>query len=134
VERVFLDANILFSAAYREDSGLAKLWRLKNVELVTSAYALAEARGNLDTDEQRQRLDRLAGHVRIEAESSGGPDLPRGLKLPDKDQPIMRAAIRVGATYLLTGDLRHFGAYFGKTIGGLTILPPADYLERTKGI
>ena len=39
MDRVFLDANVLFSAAYRQDSSLLRLWELKDVELVTSAYA-----------------------------------------------------------------------------------------------
>jgi len=59
VIRVFLDANVLFSAVYRGDAGLLKLWKLTDVILITSAYAATEARVNLDTDLQRQRLDRL---------------------------------------------------------------------------
>jgi hypothetical protein len=47
VDRVFLDANVLFSASYREDSGLLRLWQLKETELVTSPYALDEARRNV---------------------------------------------------------------------------------------
>jgi predicted nucleic acid-binding protein len=47
VDRVFLDANVLFSAAYRSDSGLLKLWKLKRTKLITSTYALEEARTNL---------------------------------------------------------------------------------------
>ena len=43
----FLDANVLFSAAYRSDAGLRKLWRLPGVRIVSSAYAVEEARRNL---------------------------------------------------------------------------------------
>ncbi len=35
MDRLFLDANVLFSAAYRDDSGLQRLWDLSDVELVT---------------------------------------------------------------------------------------------------
>ena len=42
-ERVFLDANILVSAAWRSDSGLLALWELPDVTLLTSAYAIVEA-------------------------------------------------------------------------------------------
>ena len=38
--RVFLDANILFSAAWREGSGIGKLWEKQCIQLVTSPYAL----------------------------------------------------------------------------------------------
>lgn len=51
MDRLFLDANILFSAAYRPDAGLRRLWEVPNVELVTSAYAGEEARRNLDLPE-----------------------------------------------------------------------------------
>jgi uncharacterized protein len=91
VDRVFLDANVLFSAAYRKDAGLQRLWRLA------------------EPDEQQP--------------------LPADLDLPDKDLPIFLAALAGNATHLLTGDFKHFGRYFGKTVEGILILPPADYLE-----
>ena len=40
MDRVFLDANVLFSAASTPDSGLRALWSLAGVELVTSEFAL----------------------------------------------------------------------------------------------
>jgi hypothetical protein len=43
VDRVFLDANVLFSAAYRSDSGLLALWRRAGASLLTSAYAVLSA-------------------------------------------------------------------------------------------
>jgi uncharacterized protein len=54
--------------------------------------------------------------------------LPQQVALPAKDRPILAAAIRAGATYLLTGDIHHFGEYFGRTFGGVQILPRGDYL------
>jgi hypothetical protein len=45
LDRIFLDANVLFSAAYLENSGLGRLWQLEGVELLSSAYAVEEARG-----------------------------------------------------------------------------------------
>jgi hypothetical protein len=50
--------------------------------------------------------------------------------LPDKDKPVFMAATAAGADYLLTGDVTHFGTYFGKTILGVKILKPRDYLKR----
>ena len=130
--RVFLDANVLFSAAYRKDAGLVRLWRLKGVELVTSEYAAAEARTNLDTDEQRARLGKLLNDVACVAEAADPPALPERVTLPDKDEPILQAAIRTEASYLLTGDVRHFGPFLGKTICGVTILTPGEYLARRR--
>jgi predicted nucleic acid-binding protein len=128
LDRVFLDANVLFSAASRADAGILKLWKLNGVELLTSAYALEEARINLYEEEQRARLDRLTRAMEVIASHPQGA-LPSGVKLPLKDQPILLAAIKTQATHLLTGDLTHFGHYFGRTIAGVLILPPANYLR-----
>jgi len=127
VDLLFLDANVLFSAAFRPDAGIVKLWKLSGVKLVTSAYALEEAWINLGPGDQRNRLERLAKSLQILGGYSEQP-LPPGIKLPEKDRPILQAAISAQATHLLTGDLTHFGRYYGRAISGVRILPPADYL------
>jgi uncharacterized protein len=125
VERVFLDANVLLSAAWRSGAALLRLWQLEGVELLSSDYAVEEARRNLESPVQRGRLTRLLRRVRlVEPEHF---TLPRGVRLPDKDLPILLAAIDGGATHLLTGDWEHFGPYFRREIAGVLILPPAEY-------
>lgn len=115
---VFLDANVLFSAAYRSHSGLRGLWDLEEVELVSSVYAVEEARRNLVEEVQRQRLS----------------DLLRALKIvPEVYPPILGSAIGGRATHLLTGDVTHFGHLFGKAIGGVMILKPNQYHRRRLG-
>lgn len=109
-DRVFLDANILVSAAWRAENGLLALWNLTDVELLTSAYAIVEADRNIRTPEQRTRLHRLVQSVEIVDEPQGRT-LPAGVRLPLKDLPILLAAIESGANYLLTGDKDHFGAF-----------------------
>jgi len=128
LDRLFLDANILFSAAYRPDAGLLRLWRFKDVQLVTSAYALEEARVNLQEREQRVRLSDLVHAVNVMGEVADHP-LPKGVTLPAKDRPILLAAIEAEATHLLTGDVADFGRYFGQVIKGVLILPPSDYFR-----
>jgi predicted nucleic acid-binding protein len=127
VDRVFLDANVLFSAAHRSDSGLLQLWKLKTATLCSSRYALEEARINLDSGDQKTRLNRLAASVRMFDVSRR--ELPREIVLPEKDQPILLAAIEAHATHLLTGDVRHFGKYFSKEIEGVEIMLPGEYLR-----
>jgi predicted nucleic acid-binding protein len=127
VDRVFLDANVLFSAAYRKQSGLLRLWQLADVELISSFYAAGEAERNLTADSQRQRLRDLLGKLTVVMPSSIG-GLPQGVTLPDKDVPILLAAISASATHLLTGDKTHFGPLFGQTVGGVLIQPPASFL------
>jgi predicted nucleic acid-binding protein len=128
MDRLFLDANVLFSAAYRSDTGLLELWKLREVVLCSSRYALEEARINLSNEVQRTRLVRLAGKVRLF--DAGERELPHGVALPEKDVPILLAAIEANATHLLTGDIRHFGSFFGKRVEGILVLPPGDYLRR----
>jgi uncharacterized protein len=128
MDRLFLDANVLFSAAYRPNAGLLRLWRLKKTTLVSSRYALEEARINLTDDLQRGRLTRLSRT--IEFFDAPSNNLPQGIVLPDKDAPIVLAAIEAKATHIITGDLRHFGPYFGKKIQGILVVPPGDYLKK----
>ena len=56
MDRVFLDANILFSAAYRSESGLKQLWHISEAQLLTSQYAVEEARRAF---RKFRRLDRI---------------------------------------------------------------------------
>jgi len=130
LHRLFLDANVLFSAAYRQDTPLRRLWSQPGVELVTSAYALLEAERHLGPG-QRTRLTNLLRGVRVIPDAPSH-DLPAGVLLRSKDVPILATAIAARATHLITGDRRDFGAHFGKRLGGVLILPPRDYFERTK--
>ena len=127
MDRIFLDANVLFSAAYRPNAGLARLWQLDKVELVTSDYAAQEATVNLTEKDQRVRQTKLLEKVRM---ITAVAPLPPGVQLPEKDQPILQAALQAQATHLLTGDKEHFGPYFGRNLGGVLVLPPAEYFER----
>jgi len=131
MDRLFLDANVLFSAAYKAGGRVSRLWVLKDVVLCSSRYALEEARINLDGEAQRARLVRLSAKVQLFDAAHG--DLPHGIRLPEKDVPIVMAAIEARATHLLTGDVRHFGPYLGKKIAGVAIVLPGEYL-RNRGV
>lgn len=134
MDRVFLDANILFSAAYGSP-GLAALWTLaakKRIKLLTSAHAVEEASRNLDREEHRARLKTLLAAVEIVPEPD--PSLPCPVNLPPKDRPLLLAAIQGRATHFITGDLKHFGACRGQRLSGVLVCTPRDYLTaRTAG-
>jgi predicted nucleic acid-binding protein len=127
-DRVFLDANILVSAAWLPDNGLLALWALPDVTLLTSAYAIVEADRNVRTPEQRTRLHRLVQPLEI-VDEPRSVQLPAQVRLPAKDVPVLMAAIEASATHLLTGDRDHFGPYFDKSIEGVRILRPGTYLS-----
>lgn len=126
MDLVFLDANILFSASYRENSGLLRLWRLSNVELIMSHYALSEAQRNVISDAQLERLNRLPLIVATPVWIHD--HLPEGVEIADKDLPILLDSINVRATHLFTGDISHFGALYGQIFGGVLIESPSAYL------
>jgi predicted nucleic acid-binding protein len=124
---VFLDANVLFSAAYQDKAGLLQLWSLADIKLITSVYAAEEAKRNLKQPEQKKRLEKLLSALHIIATEHSNELIPPKIVLPAKDQPILSAAIASHANYLITGDYRDFGRYYGQNIAGVTILPPAKY-------
>ena len=48
--------------------------------------------------------------------------------LPEKDLPILRAAVASGATHLVTGDRKRFGHLFGQKVAGVLVLRPGELL------
>jgi uncharacterized protein len=128
VDRLFLDANVLFSAAYREGAGLLRLLKLSEVELVTSRYAVLEATRNLSSAEQGSRLESLVAKVEV-VDEADERTMTIEVPLPEKDQPILRAAVSARATHLITGDVTHFGQFFGQRLQGVLVVAPGDYIR-----
>ena len=128
MDKVFLDASVLFSAAYRSEAKVLKLRQMPEVNLVSSPYAAEEARRNLEKLEQRDRLEELLQSVKLIPALPAEP-LPEGVTLPAKDAPILLAAMAAQATHLLTSDLKHFGPYFYQIIEGVLVLPLAAYFK-----
>ncbi len=124
--RLFLDANVLISAAWKEGSKVARLWTLPGVELVASGYVVAECRRNLPSEAQQNRLDHFLNSVRI-LDCVGTPVLQNPPALPAKDQPVLAAAILARADFLVTGDRQHFGGWYGGSVLGLRVEPPGSF-------
>ena len=98
--------------------------------MLTSAYAIEEARRNLvmDQPEAVPRLKRLLEPVST-VDAPQGLKLPKTIRLDPKDHPILLAAIHGNADYLLTGDARHFGHLYDKQIEGAAA---AQYIDRRR--
>ena len=129
MDRLFLDANVLFSIAYGSSS-LEVFWnmcRQGRCKLLASAYVIEEAMRNLSRPEQIKRLKDLVVDLEIVPEVD--PEMPCPVALPVKDRPVLLAAVQARATHLITGDLQHFSAYRGKIIQGVLICTPRDYLQ-----
>lgn len=131
--RLFLDANVLFTAAHNPrgkaalviDRGSQGHW-----ELYSSAYALEEARRNL-ARKFPGSLDTLRALVQVVhlVEQAAAGVSPPGLA--QKDRPIFQAAAACDATHLLTGDLRDFGPLMNRTdeTSGIRIQTVSDFLD-----
>lgn len=129
VDRIFLDANVLFSVAYGSP-GLDPLWNLaqkRRCLLFASNYVVEEARRNLHNPDHLKKLEACLSKVQIVSEAD--PEMPCPIDLPEKDRPVLLSAISIKANYLITGDAVHFGKYFGKTVSGVKICRPCDYLQ-----
>jgi len=129
--RIFLDANILFSAAQsgsRMSDFLDVLFDQANC--LTNVCAVEEVRRNLElkSPEVLYRLDELVKKCKLI--SAIATDLKDDLSA--KDIPILGGAIAGQATHLLTGDKRDFGVYFGKTIQGVKIVSPIMLVKELK--
>ena len=127
--RVFLDANILFSAAYREESSLLRLWNREDFQLVTSSYALLEAERNiaLKQPSASDRLRLLVSRIEITG-AQGHMNSDHGL--PPKDQPIFSSALGSGCSVLLTGDITDFGHLMGQAVEGIEVLTVSMFLAK----
>lgn len=110
--RIFVYANVLFSAAYsprgRIAIALANPAQL-DAEFWTSDYAVVETQSNLarKRPEALVELRRLLATISIIPWSGAEPCPVIGLR--DKDRPILAAAIVCQADILVTGDRRDFG-------------------------
>jgi uncharacterized protein len=125
---IFLDANVIFSAAYRPANELRRLWSLPGLTLLNSLYAVSEVERNLPPTRHDDFQFLLKAITLVPADTEDHP-LPPTLVLPVKDVPIFRAAAAAGATHLLTGDKQHFGAYFDQRFEGVLIVTPRTYLQ-----
>lgn len=131
--RIFLDANILFSAAKSTGAIHELIDRMlaSGHELVADDYVIAEARRNLERKgpDALGRLDALLCRLTVNPARAPGPGNPEIDWLPDKDRPVLSAAIRAGCQALVTGDRTHFGPGYGKSFAGVTIHSPRTLAE-----
>lgn len=135
--RIFLDANILFSAAKSDGLMRRFLKELsgKGHQHVADGYVIAEARRNLERKFPTAVacLSEILTEVECPTTVSGTASHEHLVDLPEKDRPVLAGAIHHRCPALLTGDKMHFGALYGKTIGGTTIYSPTDACDDLAG-
>ena len=119
--RVFLDANVLFSAS-NDGSNIAGLldWLCQQGTAVSSELAVEEARRNIEL----KRPQWLSAFTRVRAQVELVPaslfTLP--VSLDAKDVPLLCAAVAGRCEYFVTGDKRDFGHLDGEKVLGVQII------------
>jgi len=126
--RIFLDANVLFSAA-KSDGAVRQLLALlidAGHECWVDAYVVEEARRNLlaKAPDGAPVLDAFLSRMSVAAAHPNAEAVEAALAVPEKDRPVLAAAIRLNCEALVTGDKTHFGAFYGKHLGGVAIHSP----------
>ena len=131
--KLFLDANVLFTAAHNSKGKAAfliELGRQGSWEVVTSSYAYDEAARNirLKFPERQAALESIITAVKI-IPTGAGDHCP--IELRKKDRPTFESALLAQATHLLTGDFRDFGVYMNKPqiTNHVIIQTVADFLQ-----
>lgn len=132
--RVYLDANILFSAAKSAGAVRTLLERLRTDGhmLVADGFVIAEARRNLEIKgaSALETLEQIL--TGVETVPFRSLDVPPDLEalLPEKDRPVLAAAMVLRCDVLVTGDRTHFGALYGETVRGVTMHSPRSLAEK----
>ena len=131
--RIFLDANILFSAAKSAGAVRDLLARLRADKHVLCAdeYVLAEARRNLEAKypDAIGQLEALLALIEVATFQRSGLPSNVAAALPEKDRPVLAAAIRLRCDVLVTGDRTHFGQFYGVTVSGIVIHSPRSLAD-----
>ncbi|MGH3086908.1 MAG: PIN domain-containing protein [Rubrobacteraceae bacterium] len=134
MSRVFLDANVLFSASIAPDGRARAIFEFaeERATLLATEYVVEEARRNLERKRpsKASELETLLEAVHI---SDAPPNrLVEELTplVPDADDaPVLAGAVSGGADMLVTGNERDFRDLYGTEVRGVLVLRPKDALD-----
>jgi len=131
--RLFLDSNVLFTAAHNPSGKAALIIDLGgqgNWRVMSCSYAIEEARRNISIKfpDYLERFETLISAI-LRVPSRSGRNCP--VPLSEKDRPILEAAIQCEATHLLTGDIKDFGPFMNHPTltGGVLIQMVSEFLD-----
>lgn len=137
--RVFLDANVLYSAADSPDGLNAALFKVAgrrdNVELLANRYVWSEADIHLMDNglaQARTELQRLVDNdLSIEAGAPFALTLRMRPYVPTDpaDTPVLAGAVSAGADWLVTSDRKDFDHLYGTTVEGVLVLRPRQAFD-----
>lgn len=136
--RVFLDANVYFSGCFSESGAsrfILELARNEKILLYASGLVLRETARNLEKKASSSAVKTFQQYLRsiplhlVPRPSEEDLKLWEGF-LDSKDVPVLAAAVKSGADFLLTLDRRHFLTPALQTrVKKIKILTPGDFLR-----
>lgn len=131
--RIFLDANVLFSAAKSDGAIRALLNILLNSghECWADDYVISEARRNLQSKGRAALVpfEHLLERLHVAEPGTLAMANEEIQWLPRKDRPVLACAIKLRCEVLVTGDRTHFGAGYGRSFAGVVIHSPRSLAE-----
>ena len=137
--RVFLDASVLFAAAYSATGASREIIRRAirgQIECVVSDLVLEEARRNLGAKapEALPSLEAFRQSTAFETVRPRRKEIEKAMEYTaGKDAPVVAAARKANVDYLLSLDRRHLVEAPEVHEGsGLAILLPGDFLQRLR--
>jgi hypothetical protein len=120
--KVFADANVLFSAADTASATRVLLDALiLHATVVVNEHVWEEARRNIVMKRPGlvHNLEELKSRLLFCAKM----DPVANCSLPDDDEPVLGGAVAARCSHLWTGDKRHFGHLYMKTVRGTLVVP-----------
>lgn len=116
--KVFIDSSVLLSAACSKTGASAAIvgyCKKKYIEGCVSSYVLEEIQRNAIkklNETEKIRLHRLliAARLKLVSDPSEAFLQKARLLVPQKDAPVLAAAVSSLCTYLITLDVKHFKA------------------------
>lgn len=109
---LFLDSSVLFSAVNSSIGGSAKLFTLKNIQIVTSKTILTEVEKNIRNKLTSFHLNRfftLVSKLDILSQIPDKELIKKAQKvIVEKDAVILSEAKKADCDYLVTLDKKHF--------------------------
>jgi predicted nucleic acid-binding protein len=126
--RVYLDANVLFSSTHAQHSRFTDFWKLRNVGVFTSQYAVGEVSRNIENLEHRLRFESILAQTQFVSDADVRL-IPSPVYLVAKDAPILSAAISASVDYHATGDQKHFAHLFNTMVAGVRVVRPTEFLR-----
>ena len=120
--KIFLDANILFSASHTTSATRILFDATVKYadECITNPHAFEEAKRNIEAKRplQLSEFKKISSHLKI---SNLFYNI-LGVDLPLQDVPILAGAIGARCSHLWTGDKKHFWKFYGQSIHGALVV------------